>query len=114
AVHYHVAWLAHPAQLAPHFPAWLLVTGVVGVLLVVRRPRPLAALAYVLFGAVWVIGFQYLSRGWDTAVTSACARTAQAATDPATPVVEGRISHFHPEPEAGHDNERFVVDSVPF
>jgi len=114
SVAYHVVWQPHPEHLTQPLPLWPLLPIIVLAILILRRPRPLVAAAYVAFAVVWAVAFHKMRHGWNAAVTSAYARTARIAADPSTPVVEGRISHFHPEPEEGHDNERFVIDSVHF
>jgi len=104
-----VCSVAYTPTVAWWFPAaGLLFLAVgTGLALLGRGPARFFGVAIGSFAVLWTL----------TTASSMWTRhrdLLQALASPQTPVVEGPVTNFHPEPFGGHNDESFSVAGVPF
>ena len=89
------------------WPALGLAFVCLGLLIFAHSRRRLFALVFLGFAILWTVATLTIT------VTSYW-RMRSALADPATPMVEGIVTNFEPEPPEGHRHESFDVGGVRF
>ena len=111
---YHIVYIPRVDARARVGGIWFLPLIAIVPILLIRRPRRSLAIIYVGFAVLVSLGMLWFGGLWERGISYDSTRAAQAAVDPHTPVVEGRVENFRPAPAEGHRDETFTVNGVPF